>query len=236
MSQSYYPDDFGLNVARGVVKGTSHLHKFGAIPSLSNNTTATIWDGANVYPWSAFDTANTASVSSDNSNDNTKVVTVQGLDDNYEFVEEQITIPSTGSVSFKRINRAFISSGTTNEGEISIDVNSTTVAAILDDLGQTLMSVYTVPANTTLYMTKLVVSADASATIFMYKKFPTEEAFRIAHTGELFSGLYEYHFDFPLAVPATTDIDLQATSKSGGGNARITASFDALLIEDGLGS
>lgn len=239
MSQSYYPDDFGLNVSRGTVKGTSHVHKFGAVPSLGNGVTSTVWDEGTLYPWSAFDTANTATVTADAATaDNGKIVTVQGLDDNYEFVEEDIAVSNvgvTGSVEFKRINRAFVSSGTDNTDDINISVNGDTVALILADQGQTLMSVYTVPANSKLYMTTLSASADGSASLFVYKKFPGEDAFRIAHTGELFGGLYEYNFKFPLEIAATTDIDIRASSKVGSGNARITTAFCALLLKDGLG-
>ena len=85
-------------------------------------------------------------------------------------------------------------------------------------------------------MTKLSASADASASLFVYKKFPSQEAFRIAHTGELFGGIYEYDFQFPLEIAATTDIDIRAASKVGTGNARVTTAFCAVLIEDGLGS
>jgi hypothetical protein len=240
MSQSYYPDDFGLNVSRGVVKGTSHVHKFGAVPSLGNGVTSTVWDEGTLYPWSAFDTANTATVTAAASTaDDGKIVTVQGLDDNYEFVQEDIVVSNagtTGTVEFKRINRAFISTGSENTDDIDITVNGDIVALILAEQAQTLMSVYTVPANSKLYMTKLSASSDASASLFVYKKFPGEDAFRIAHTGELFSGVYDYDFQFPLEIGATADIDLRAASKVGSGNARITTAFCALLIEDGLGS
>jgi len=236
---SYYPDDWGINVSRGIVKGTSHIHKFGAVPSLSNASTATVWDEGTLYPWAAFDTANTATITAGDSGDNGKEITIQGLDQNYEFVEETVSVTDagvSGSVEFKRINRAFVSTGTHNVDDITIDMNGDTVALITANLGQTLMSVYTVPANTTLYMTKVQASADASASFFVYKKFPSQDAFRIAHTGELFGGLYEYQFEYPLKVAATTDIDIRATSKAGSGNSRITTSFCALLIEDGLGS
>ena len=240
MVASYWPDDFGLNVSRGAIKGTSHIHKFGAVPALANGSEATVWDGGVIYPWSAYDVANTAVVAAVDTNDNGKTITVQGLDQNYDFVEEDFVVSSsgatTGSVQFKRINRAFVSAGATNEANIDINYDGTLVARILADRGQTLMSVYTVPRNHKLYMTRLHASADGSSSIFMKKKFPGQDAFRIAHTGELFGGSYEYEFDFPLAVDGQSDIDIRAESKVGSGNARVTAAFCGLLIKDGLGT
>ncbi len=47
-------------IANGQVFNTSFNHKFGAVPSMSQNTTGTIWDkNDTLYPWSAFDTPGT---------------------------------------------------------------------------------------------------------------------------------------------------------------------------------
>ena len=239
MTAGYYPDDFGLNVARGVVKGTSHIHKFGAVPALANGAEGTIWDGGVLYPWTAYDVANTAVISIVDDDDNGKTVTVEGLDQNYVFATEDFVVSNnavtTGAVEFKRINRAYISAGTDNAANVDITYNSTVVAKILASRGQTLMSVYTVPDGSTMYMTKIQASADGSSSLFLKKKFPGQDAFRIAHTGELQGGSYEYEFDYPLSIPARTDIDVRAESKVGSGNARVTAAFCGLVIKDGLG-
>jgi len=43
-------------------------------------------------------------------------------------------------------------------------------------------------------------------------------------------GPYRYPFQFPVAIPEKSDIDVRATVRSN--NARITAAFDMLLIAD----
>lgn len=236
---AYYPDDGDLNIARGIVKGTSHNHKFGAVKSLGTGVTGTIWDVNDViYPWSAYDTANTAVIPAVNVGDNGKVVTVQGLDQNYEFAEETFTVSSsgstTGAVEFKRINRAFISTGADNVANVDITYNGTVVARISEDLGQTLMGVYTVPANTDAFMTHLNASADtADASLFLRRKFDGQESFRIGHVGELSGGIYNYEFKVPLRFPAKTDIDMRATARTN--NARITTAFCLILLKEGLG-
>jgi len=238
MVASYWPDDFSINIARGIVKGTSSNHKFGAVPQMSNSNTGTIWDiNDTVYPWSAFDVANTAVIPAVDVGDNGKTVTVQGLDQNYNFAEETFVVSSagstTGSVEFKRINRAFISAGTDNTANVNITYNGTTVARIGADNGQTLMSVYTVPANTDVFLMKFVASASADASLFFRRRNFNENAFRIAHTGELVN-FYEYEFEVPLKFAEKTDIDVRAIT--GTNNARITCCFDMVLIEQGLGS
>ena len=86
MANSYIWDEqFDLNVSRGKVRGASQIHKFGATPSQSNNTTASIWDKEDtLYPWSAFDTPGVLVAAQVGADDNGKVVTIQGLDENYE--------------------------------------------------------------------------------------------------------------------------------------------------------
>lgn len=236
MSFSRYPEKFELDIARGLVKGTSSLHKFGAVQALSGSATGTIWDKDDtVYPWATFASASAVTIPTVNANDNGKEITVQGLDDNYNFAEDTITVSSsgasTGTTLFKRVNRAFVSTGETNTNDINIQISATDVAIISAGLGQTLMAVYTVPANTNMYMTKLVLSADADASVFLYASF-AGGAFRIQHTGELATGVYEYEFDVPLKFPAQTDLDVRATA--GTNNARITAAFDGILIKEGL--
>ena len=238
MAARYYPDDFAINIARGIVKGTSSNHKFGAVPQMSNANTGTIWDiNDTTYPWTAFDIANTAVIPAVDSGDDGKTITVQGLDQDYNFVEENFvvsdTVSTTGSTQFKRINRAFVSAGADNVANVNITYNSVNVARIGAGNGQTLMSVYTVPAGTDMFLMKFVSSASAEASLFFRRRNLNENAFRIAHTGELVD-FYEYEFEIPLKFEEKTDIDVRATT--GTNNARITCCFDLVLIQQGLGS
>jgi len=238
MVARYYPDDFSINIARGIVKGTTSNHKFGAVPQMSNAASGTVWDiNDTVYPWSAYDVANTAVIPTVASDDNGKTITVQGLDQDYNFAEEEFvvssTVATTGSVEFKRINRAFVSAGADNAANVNITYNGTNVARIGAGNGQTLMSVYTVPAGTDAFLLKFVASASADASLFFRRRDFNQEAFRIAHTGELVN-FYEYEFEVPLKFTEKTDLDVRATT--GTNNARITCCFDIVLIQQGLGS
>ena len=240
---NYFPmDDLYLNIARGLVKGTSFVHKFGAVPSVSTNTTGTVWDVNNtIYPWSAWDTAGTITVDRANAGDANKQVTVVGLDSNYNAIQETIILTNaTGNAStnsFIRVFRAFIIDGSTNVGLISIKKEATTVAAITAGKGQTLMAVYTVPAGYTGYLYKgtATAQAGADATGDMFVRYFGQTSFRVGHSFEVDGdgGQYTYDFTVPLPIPAKSDIDVRVTTRSN--NGRYTAAFDLILIKDLLG-
>ena len=240
---NYFPmDDLYLNIARGLVKGTSFVHKFGAVPSVSTNTTGTVWDVNNtIYPWSAWDTAGTITVDRADAGDANKQVTVVGLDSNYNAIQETIILTNaTGNAStnsFIRVFRAFIIDGSTNVGLISIKKEATTVAAITAGKGQTLMAVYTVPAGYTGYLYKgtATAQAGADATGDMFVRYFGQTSFRVGHSFEVDGdgGQYMYDFTVPLPIPAKSDIDVRVTTRSN--NGRYTAAFDLILIKDLLG-
>jgi len=239
ISQVGTSEPFELQVARGQIPGHSALHKFGAVPAMSINTTGTVWDISDtLYPWSAFATAGTLTVDRASASDAGKIITIIGLDANYNEISENVTLTNaTGnptSSSFIRIYRSYMYNGsTTNVGNIDIKKGVTTVARITAGKGQTLMGVYTVPAGYTAYLSQGVMSvqAGADATGDFFVRYGGETAFRIAHSFEVASAEYFYAFHVPFALPEKSDVDIRASVRSN--NARITAAFDAILIKNG---
>lgn len=233
----YIEDDF-LSIARGHVKDASHIHKFGAVPAMSQNETGSVWDvDDTLYPWTAFDTAGVLTIPAVNVADNGVVVSVFGLDDNFDLVSENFTVSSsgttTGTETFKRVYRAFMSDGTTNVGNINIQRGGTTVARITAGKGQTLMAIYTVPNGYTGYLLKGQMScqAGADATGDMFVRYSGQSAFRIGHSFEVSGagGAYNYDFGVPIQIPSKSDIDVRATVRSN--NARVSSAFDIILFK-----
>jgi hypothetical protein len=234
----YFPtDDIKLNIARGLVKGTSHIHKFGAVPTMSVNTTGTVWDiNDTLYPWSAFSTSSVITVSATVA-ENGHQVTISGLDDNYNNLTETVVI-SAGSATttnqFRRVFRASSDQPSTNN--VDIKVGLTVVARILAGNSQTLMAVYTIPAGHTGYIWKGTMSAQASAdaTGSMFIRYFGQTSFRIGHSFEVsgVGGPYTYDFPIPIPIPEKSDIDVRATTRSN--NGRYTAIFDLCIIKTGL--
>jgi len=235
-----WDEEFNLNVSRGKTRGASQIHKFGATPSQSINTTASIWDkGDTLYPWSAFDTPGVLVGAQVGADDNGKVVTIEGLDENFEAISEDFTLSSSGTVtgtkSFKRVYRGYVSSGAgTNVGQLNFSRGGTQVLRILAGAGQTLMAVYTVPAGYTGYLYQGVATAQsgADATGYMYVRYNSVATiFRVGHTFEVAGGgEYTYKFAFPQEMPEKTDIDVRLVTRSN--NGRFTAAFDILLIKE----
>lgn len=239
----YYPTEYlELNIARGLVKGVSHVHKFGAAPEMSNGTTGSVWDvSETLYPWSAFNSgASVLTIDCASTDEVGGQVSIQGLDANYELQTEVVDLTTqngnTTENTFIRVFRAYYIDQTalTNTGNINIKVGVTTVARITAGKGQTLMAIYTVPAGHTAYLQKGscgTVSTDSVSGDMMVRYFG-QNNFRIGHAFET-TGQYTYDFPVPLAIPEKSDIDVRI-SLIVGNNIRVSAAFDMILIKDGL--
>lgn len=235
-----YLDDEFINIARGLIPGVSHVHKFGAVDSMSINTTGTVWDVNNtVYPWSAWSSAGTLTVDRASGDDADKLVYIEGLDSDYNVTSDTVTLTNeTGNAttkSFIRVYRAYITdSSTTNVGAITIKRGETTVAAIGAENGQALMAVYTIPAGKTgmLMQGSASAQAGADATGKMYVRYFGQQAFRVGHTFEVegAGGEYDYTFSVPIALPEKTDIDVRMSVRTN--NGRFTAAFCIILIDN----
>jgi hypothetical protein len=231
-----------MMVSGGYVADHTFNHKFGAVPAMSQNLTGTVWDVSDtLYPWDALDTPAVVNVERNAVEDDGKTVVVQGLDADFNPIEDTIVIDGAdtlGTVLFHRVNRAFVTNGgATNVGDIDIEAGAaggTTVARITADMGQTLMAVYTVPAGKTGYLYQGTATAQSSAdgTGFMMMRYDGQTTFRAGHTFEVEGqgGQYLYDFAFPIPVPEKSDIDIRITTRSN--NGRYTAAFDILLVDN----
>ena len=232
--------NYGLGVAKGQFDDITHVHKFGAVPAMSQNQTGTIWDVNDTsYPWSAFATAGTLSIPAVNASDDGKSVVLVGLDENYVEMEETVTVSSSAATTttgeFIRIFRAYVTNGSaTNVGNINIQKGGTTVARITAGKAQTLMAIYTIPAGKTGYILKGVATCQsgADATGDMFIRYFGQDSFRVGHSFEVSGtgGEYLYDFGVPVKIPEKSDIDIRCSVRSN--NARVTAAFDIILDED----
>lgn len=238
MPKGYLSDEKYM-VALGRIPKASHVHKFGSRVGI-DTTSTTVWDdGLVTYPWSAFDSTQALTVVG--ASDAGKSVTVVGLDENYDEIEETIEVGSTGGILFKRVYRAFVNSAVANTGDITIrtgGAGGTIVAQIRTDYSQTLMCVYTVPRNHKGLLLKGVAtcSADKDMIIEFYGRFLNEDGnytpFRIQHIANIYQNNYQYEFGIPLALPEKTDLDVRVRGYSNDSGAKVSAAFDIVLYED----
>lgn len=235
-----------IPIAAGELDGWNAIHKFGATPLMSINPgVGSVWDKDDTYyPWTAFAVPGPLTISTTTSNgqlsslDTGMTVTIIGLDENFEATQETITITGNagaGTQNFARVYRAFTSQDNQTQVRVSTTTGTPTEVLRINILkGQTLMAIYTVPAGKTAYLTKgtATCAADADATIDMMVRYGGVGAFRIGHTAEIsgVGGQYTYEFAVPIQMPEKTDIDIRATVRSN--NARVTAAFDLIVIDN----
>lgn len=231
-----------IHIAKGMMRGVEGVHKFGAVPSMANGVTGTVWDKSDTpYPWSAFNTPGILTVQTTTANgsaatdDSGKSIVISGLDANFNPQSETILVTggtATGTKTFARVFRAYIKDGDTNINRWVVSRGGVEVLRVSIGKAQTLMAIYTIPAGRTGYLFKGTssIQAGADATVDMYVRYGGTGAFRIGHSLEVSGtgGQYEYDFALPIELPQKTDIDVRASMRSN--NARLTAAFDIILL------
>lgn len=244
----YFPtEDTHLNIARGLVKDTFDVHKFGANPGVGNGVAniETIWDGSNLYPWSSFGSGSLLYLKSDDSDDTSRQIEIQGLDTNWDLQTETVTLDGTDPTAtavvtenqFLRVFRMRNTGSTDVVGNITAKVDSasgTTVAQITDGNNQTLMCVYSVPQNYKAYLYNLesVSAKNEEITIkFFVRNFGG--VFRLQHQAKFTASQYNYNFSIPLEIDEKTDIDFRAYADSTGVD--VTGTFNIVLIKQPIG-
>lgn len=232
----------GIHIANGQMLNASHINKFGYTGNAVNGS-ATIWDGVAVNGNSIYTyltTPTTLRVESDEPDDDGATYLIEGLDGDYNPVSESITTDAGtgegyGTQQFLRVFRARITSnGGVNEGNVSINKsdNSTLLAYIKENNGQTLMSIYTVPAGKTAYLIKLHGSVDKSnADVkFMLFETPFGSSRNIKHmSGTQGGNPIDYDYPVPLRFEEKSDLEMRILTSASCGAGGI---FDLILVDN----
>jgi len=238
-----------VDISAGSVINTDFIHKFGRNPNIGG-APETIWMQGGVYTY--LTSPSTVYVSSDNVNDaaggtGARTVTVQGLDINYNAVEETLTVGgSVSTVEFLRVFRAFVveaGSVATNVGDVRVTTGAGGSGTVLADigtigtgstfgLGQTQLSLYTIPANCTGYLTTWNVGIgtyNSSATVSLYTRVYDNGnlGFRTRDIMDVPGGYHTRKYDIPIHIPEKTDIEIRAIASTG---STISSSFDLITV------
>jgi len=228
-----------FDIALGSYANATVVHKFGANFNIDLATDPeTVWTGGGMYPWAAFDTAQTIYCLSTDAGD-TDTLQIEGLDENYNLLTEEIQLTGTVAVTtintFKRVfTMSYLVSTGDNAGVLTARTVSgvgTVVAQIDIGRNRTLMAIYTIPAGHTglLIYGDLTIGAKKNAELGFYiRQFGG--TFLLNHLAEV-TGLYARSFPAPLTLPAKSDLDTVITSVDANGTT-VTANFDLILIKD----
>ena len=238
-----YLDTDGMNIARGLVTGVSHINKFGHNDNIGTSY-ETVWSVGGLYAYPS--NANTVVLTSGDADDTAggtgaRIVEVQGLDENYENATVTVPMNGTGNasntdVNFIRVFRMRVAkagSQAINDGAITATIGGTTVSQIDAEEGQTLQANYTVPAGKTGYISDMHVSTgkENKAGLFKLVVRPFDDGFNNKQLVETYRNSIVVNFPVPLRVEEKSDIEVQAKNLNTG-NFSGTATFNITLIDN----
>jgi len=244
---TYYPEvknvPFYLEVAQGNISGYSSVNKFGFNDQVPTDWEVIALGSANfTYPTSA----GTVTVVSDDADDTSagtgaRTIKIQGLDGNYDFQEETITMNGTTNVTstntFLRVNRMeVLTAGSSNgmEGTITATVGGNEQSRMEAEYdNQTLQANYTIPAGKTGYLTRIQATSTKDNKAAFVGLFTRElnSVFKIKQLFEIYRNNVVVDFTVPLVIPEKTDIELRGKNDASG-QVSIGGTFDLILKDN----
>lgn len=251
MARNSFNTENFLNIARGKIPNASSIHKFGRNPNIGN-APETVWMYGGKYEYLDVGAPSTLYAYSADSEDSAsgtgaRTITIQGLDNNFNLIEETVTVggaPTT--LEFLRVYRAFVATAgslKTNKGNVLISTASGGGGTVLADigtigtgttfgLGQTQLALYTIPAGKTGYLTTwdigLAPANNKATVVLKSRELDGDAPFRTKDIIDLVGGYYHQHYSIPLRFPEKTDIEVLA---SGDTSSIVSSSFDIILID-----
>ena len=250
-------EPFELQVARGQVAWHYPLFKFGN-NAVVGNSLETIWSEGGLYSY--LTSATVLKVSSSSTDDTSawtgaRTVQLYGLDGDYNEINEVVTLNGQTAVnttqSFLRIYRLVVrSAGTGGQnagiiyagtGTVTSGVPANVYASINGIAGsnQSLMALWTVPADHTAYILQYDVSNGTTSNTPAVCKLilsirPFGEVFQSKDVKSLTTGMHvEERFSLPVKVTEKSDIEVRAISSSNSVSFDISASFEIVYIKNG---
>ena len=250
MSRNSFLNESYFNIARGKINKATNIHKFGRNPNVGG-APETIWEQGGVYTY--LTVASTVYVSGADAQDSAagtgaRTVTVQGLDTDYNAIEETLTVDGAVSTkSFLRVFRAFVASAgslQTNKGDVLVSTGASGGGTVLAKIatigtgtvygqGQTNLALYTIPAGKKGYLTNWNIGVGAyndSVTANLYTRdFGNGLILRTRDVMDVPGGLHQRIYQVPFALPEKTDIEVRAIASAG---TNISSTFDIILIDN----
>jgi len=243
-------EPFELQVARGQITMHSAVYKFG-YSTVVDGTLIPIWNlaAARVY----LTTAATMTVSSSSANDTSPsgtgahIVLIEGLDQNYNPISEQITLAGQTAVTTTKtylrvIGITVIDKGVNggNVGTLYVGTGTVTtgVPAVVHELvppgfNKEASGVYTVPAGYTAYLRVGGLSGQDNGAGYVTGRLVVSNQgspFITSAVTVFATGQVNYDFPYPIAIPEKSDIEARAVTSSGTNT--LSSYFGMILIKN----
>ena len=221
-----------FDIAKGNIWNESPVNIFG-INRAVGVSYETIWDdsGSYVYPSSALIMTVVSTSASD-----TMDVLIDGLDSNYNVLQETVTLAGTVAVNttsaFFRINSLVILGGE-NIGGISATNGGTQYAFIGPLLGVSQSSVYTVPAGHSFYLFRIDVnSATTNGQKFLYIRNVVTTNGRTIRSSEATFSTSQVSYDRQVPFKIVEKSDFSFEAKSSASTNEIAIFLEGILVRD----
>jgi hypothetical protein len=226
-----------------------YIEKFGANLNVGAAMT-TIWETGDIYTY--LTTASVVSATStepsidraDPPGNGARTIVIEGLDSDYNTISEILSVGGPPSnQEFLRISRSFVKTAGsigTNRGIITVKAGSITVITIgirgsggkVEGFGQSLTSVYTVPAGKTGYLTQWTVGTSVyNAAVQAFISFSTFDDDSVFRTKDLIfcSDFAIKDYKVPLLIPEKTDVEVRAYASNG---TPVSTTYNIILINN----
>ena len=214
-------EPFELQVARGQIQGHEVVNVFGYASAVSTSFVS-IWENNAAYVFPTV--ASTMVVSSSSASDTAISVQIFGLDADYNRITEVVVLNGTSNVTttnvYWRINNVLTTVGSAVGTVYVKNAGGTTYAQIAIGNGKTNMSVFTVPAGYTAYMTQFDGFSSTSVTSGVFATF---RGLITSSTGisnvviqAPFLNTYAVTRPYPTSVFEKSDLQLQCKSSGAG--------------------
>lgn len=231
---------FRTRVSMGKVVDARPVFMFGYNPDVQN-VEETIWDHGGVYSYPSTPIQMTISSSSASSN---AVVSIVGLGADYveqtELIEVNGQTPVATTKSYLRINGMSALTGTVADsiylgaGVVTAGVPATVYARIINGNNRAEMGLYTVPAGYEFYFDRGNVSHGSdSLNAFITARLMYRLPGILFQTGAkvtLNNSFIDFEFEYPLLLPAGSDIETRAICSKQQPNA-VSSSLQGLLVK-----
>jgi hypothetical protein len=230
-------EPFELQVARGQITGHEVVNVFGYASAVSTSFVS-VWENNAAYVFPTV--ASTMVVSSSSASDTAVLVQIFGLDASYNRITEVVALNGTSDVTttntYFRINNVITTVGNAVGTVYVKNAGGTTYAQITIGSGKTNMSVYTVPAGYTAYLTQFDAFSSTSVTSGVFATFRglITSSTGINNVVVQAPFLNTYAITRPYPIPVLEKSDLQLQCKSSGAGLGIGTIAIGVLIKNNI--
>lgn len=244
-------EDFGLQVARGHIRGHRIIHVFGYNPDVDAGIEETVWTYGGIYqhaPSPIQMTVSSGSVNDNSTGTGARIVYIRGINGTGNEIEEPLTLngqtPVTTQNAYSEINSVSVisvGSGGVNEGQIYVGSGTVTAGVPAIVYGhiqakdnQSMTGHWTVPLDHTGYLINGKISSGTEGVSdFVLGRLKLRTVDGISRTAAMVSftnGVINFDFDYPIQIPSGACIS--ATAETAKNNDKISSYFQLLLIKN----